>query len=392
MSREAKSLAGGRPAQRKPGGMRRRQFLGAAVVGAAAATGPWYLKRSLASSGELNLFSWSDYVYPEMIEGFEKQTGIKVNLAVYGSNDEVLSKLRATQGKGYDIVYPAVTLGPVWYQSGDLLQPLDESKLNVDQIIPSLYEKSITLGATYRGKRMLLPYNWGSEAIVYNAEERDYTYGELSYGTLWDEENKGRVLARTSSALVGIGLYLDATGEVPSNRLLDVYKGPDDMRRLYEQYLAYAIARKPWIQNFWENAQQTLTAFQQDNCVIGQCWDGPGIRMMKETGGKIRYLMPKEGGLAWLDTMGIPSGAENVEQAYAWMNYVLTPELGGIFANLSGYNSAVKGAAKHLAPDQQKAFEDAYPGDAIDKLWWWQPEDSWYVSISEEFAERFRVA
>lgn len=369
---------------------RRRKFL--KLMGATAAfASPTYVRNAFSSSGELNVFSWSDYVYPEMIDQFQKETGIKVNLAVYGSNDEVLSKLKASQGKGYDIVCFATTVGPTWYKSGDLLQPLDESKIT-GQIIPALYEKSIELGATYRGKRMLIPYCWGTEAIVYDARERDYKYGELSYANLWDEENVGRVLVRTTSALAGIGLLLDATGEVPSNRLLDAYKSEQDMRSFYEKYLQFAIPRKKSIQNFWENAQQTLTAFQQDKCVIGQCWDGPAMRMMKESNGDIRYLMPKEGGLAWLDSLAIPSGAENVEQTYAWMNFLLRPEIGGLFANMAGYNSAVVGSEKFLEASQQKAFAMAYPDDAIARLWWWPPEDAWYSPTVDEFAERYRTA
>lgn len=369
----------------------RRDVLKLMGASGAALAAPPFVRQARSSSGEINVFSWADYVYPEMIEGFQKETGIKVNLAVYGSNDEVLSKLKASQGKGYDIVCFATTVGPTWYKSGDLLQPLDENKLKGD-IIPALYEKSIELGATHRGKRMLIPYCWGTEAIVFNAKERDYKHGELSYGNLWDKENEGRVLVRTTSALAGIGLYLDATGEVPSNRLLDAYKSEADMRRFYEKYLAYAIERKKSVQNFWENAQQTLTAFQQDKCVIGQCWDGPAMRMMKESKGDIRYLMPKEGGMAWLDSLAIPSGAENVEQTYAWMNYILKPDIGGLFANKAGYNSAVAGAEKFLESDQQKVFGMAYPDDAIAKLWWWPPEDAWYSPVVDEFAEKYRTA
>lgn len=371
---------------------RRSLLRGVAGTAALAATGPYYVRRALASSGEINVFAWADYVYPEMIEPFEKETGIKVNLSVYGSNDEVHSKLVATGGKGYDIVYPAVTTGPKWYQSGDLLQPIDESRLDIDNIIPSLYEKSIQLGGTYRGKRMLIPFNWGSEAIIYDSSERDYRYGELSYATLWEEENKGRVLVRPSSGLVGIGLFKDHDGSIPSNRLLDTYESEEKMRPLYQQYLDFAIAHKPWVQSFWTTAQDTIVAFTENNCVIGQCWDGPAIRLMKETDMRIRYLMPKEGGLAWLDTMGIPSGAENVEQAYAWINFMLRPDIGGIFANLSGYNSAMVGAENHLEETQKKVFQMAYPDDAVANLWWWPPEDAWRSAVEDEYAERFRTA
>ena len=146
------------------------------------------------------------------------------------------------------------------------------------------------------------------------------------------------------------------------------------------------------MRQFWNNTQETLNAFYQNNCVIGQCWDGPSLRMMKETDKKIRYLMPKEGGLAWLDTMGIPSGAENVEQAYAFMNHLLTPEMGAIFANNSGYNSAVVGADKLLDAANKENFALAYPDDAIDRLWWWPPEPAWWVSTRAQYVDKFNAA
>ena len=371
---------------------RRLVLKGAAAAGAIASVGPWFVRPSRAASDEINVYAWSDYIWPDMIESFEKASGIKINLAVYGSNDEVLNKVRATSGKGFDVVFPSVTYGPAWYQSGDLLQAIDESKINVDGIIPALYDKSIDLGGTYRGKRMLIPFDWGTEAIAFDSSARQYKYGELSFGTLWDDDNKGRVTVRQKSALVGAGLFLDATGQVPSNQMLDTYKDEESMRKVYDQILAFLIERKDWVRQFWNNTQETLNAFYQNNAVIGQTWDGPSLRMMAETEGKIQYLMPKEGGLTWLDTMGIPSGAENVEGAYAFINYMLDPKIGAMFANQSGYNSAAVGAEKGLKDEARKNFTLAYPDDAIDKLWWWPPEPAWWVSTRAEYSDKYTAA
>ncbi|MFQ5984315.1 MAG: extracellular solute-binding protein [Alphaproteobacteria bacterium] len=362
----------------------------AAVVGAAA-IGPWPVKKALAAD-EVNVFAWSDYIWPNMMDAFTKKTGIKVNLAVFGSNDEVLSKLKATGGKGFDVVMPSVTYGPAWYQSGDLLLPIDESKINVDRVIPSMWEKSIELGGTHRGKRYLVPFDWGTEAITFDSSERDYKYGGLSFGHLWADENKGRVTVRPKSALVSIGLMLDYTGEVPSNRMLDTYIDETTTRGFYDKFLAFAIEHKPWIRQWWNNTPETVNAFYQNNCVIGQTWDGPALTMMKETDNRIRYLMPKEGGFAWLDTMGIASGAENVEQAYAWINHCLEAEIGGMFANQSGYNSAAVGAEDFTDPGFKERFKLAYPGDAIPNLWWWPPEPAWWVRTRAEYVDKLVAA
>ena len=392
MSKKTERQLSSAATQRAAFSFTRRTLLRTAAATAALAAGPAFIKRGFASSGEVNVYAWSDYVWPEQIKSFEKATGIKVNLSKYGSNDEVLTKLKASKGKGFDIIFPSVDTGPTWYQSGDLLQPIDESKVNVDMILPTLWKKSKKLGGVFRRKRYLVPHDWGTEAMIYDSSQRDYKYGTLSYSDLWSEENKGLVTVRQKSSFMGIGLYLDRIGEVPSNRMLDTYKDEASMRAVWDKLLVFAIEHKKWVRQFWNNTQDTLNAFYQNNAVIGQCWDGPSLRMMKETDGKLRYLMPVEGGLGWLDTMAIPSGAANVENAYAFINHLLTPKMGGIFANNSGYNSAVVGANEYLESDSKKVFAEAYPEDAIDRLWWWAPQPAWWSAARAQYVDKLNAA
>lgn len=372
----------------------RRNFLKQALVGGAAAAAvgvaPAFVKNARSSSGSLVLYSWSDYVYQDMLDDFTRKTGIKVTLATYGTNDEVLNKLRASKGTGFDIVMPSVTYGEQWYKNGDLLMPLDESRINVNGCNPDMWESSKKLGGVHRRKRYLVPFNWGTEAITYD-QSRVKASGQVSYGDMWKPEYAGKVAMRAHSGLLGIGLYLDATGKVPSNRMLDTYQDEAAMRRVYAECTQFAIEHKKSLRQFWSNAQETTNAFMQNGCVIGQTWDGPANRMFQETGGKIRYTAPKEGALTWMDSMGIPSGAENVEQAYAWINWYYTPEAGAMHANASGYNSCADNADSLLKPEVKKFFELAYPNGAKD-LWWYPVEPAWFVSIRNEFRDKLLAA
>ena len=361
-----------------------------AAAGALSTLAPAFVKDVRSSSGSLVLYSWSDYIYQDMIDAFTAKTGIKVVLATYGSNDEVLNKLRASKGSGFDIVMPSVTYGKQWYKHGDLLQPLDESKINVAGCDPVMYEASIDLGAVHRRKRYLVPFNWGTEAITFKTDVVGGT-DQPSYGDLWKSEYIGNVACRAHSSLIGIGLYLDAIGKVPSNRMLATYENEKEMRRVYTECTDFAIKHKKSLRQFWSNAQETTNAFMQNGCVIGQTWDGPANRMFQESKGKIKYMAPKEGALTWMDSMGIPAGAENLEQAYAWINWYYSPENGAMHANASGYNSCAKDAAKHLKPEMKKFFTMAYPNGAKD-LWWYPVEPTWFVSIRNEFRDKFLAA
>lgn len=154
------------------------------ATGAAALATPLIARRALASSGEVNVFAWGDYFRNgEIPEAFTKATGIKVNVSTYGSNEEAASKLRAAGGKGFDILFPSVDTRPN-YDEGNLLAEIDESKLKVDRIEPTLWRSSLELGAAHRGKRYLVPFDWGTEGITWDSSAVDVAPADLSYAHL----------------------------------------------------------------------------------------------------------------------------------------------------------------------------------------------------------------
>ncbi|MDK1023962.1 MAG: extracellular solute-binding protein [Gammaproteobacteria bacterium] len=368
--------------------IKRRNLLKLAV---ALGAGSFFVPALSGSSGELNLFSWSDYIYPDMLTAFTKATGIKVKLSVYGSNDEALNKLRATQGSGFDLVMPSAVYGPIWNRYR-LLQPIDESKVNVDGCNPIMWSKSRRLGAIYHRERYLCPFNWGTEALTWNQSERQLDYGVASYGDLWQPENVGKVTVRAHSALLAIGLYLDHIGELPSDKMRITYENENEMRRIYRYCTDFAVKHKPWIRQFWSNAQQIQNAFLRNACVIGQTWDGPAFRLSDTTKGNIRYMAPVEGALTWMDTMAIPKKARNVEQAYAFINWYYQPKSGAMHANNSGYNSCAKNVEQYLSENAQQHFRQAYPDDALENLWWYPPESSWFIATRNEFRDQYLAA
>jgi len=370
----------------------RRQILkGAAAAGTVAVMGPLITRSALASSGEVNIFAWGDYVKPNMIEAFQKKTGIKVNLSTFGSNEEAQNKLRAAGGKGFDVIFPSVDTRPE-YDKDNLLQPIDESRVKVNQILPSLWRSSIRLGAVRRGTRYLIPFDWGTEGITYDGSAFSFAPGQLSYGDLWRDGLTGKVAGRQKSILITLAIYLDSIGKISSNRGLDLYKSEADMRRVLDACLKFAVAHKKNIGAYWNNATEATAAFTDAGCTIGQTWDTTGIKLHIDVDKKWIYTAPKEGALGWMDTMGIPSGAKNLDEAYEFINFMLTPEVGGMFANNTGYNSAAIGSDKHLSDANKAAFKIAYPGDAIKNLWWWPMSTSWFTGVRQEYVEKLTNA
>lgn len=369
----------------------RRMFLKAAAAGVAM---PAVLRAhdALATSGSVNVYAWGDYFDKNTIPAdFEKKTGIKVNLSTFGSNEEVENKLRAAGGKGFDLIFPSVDTGPNYYKD-NLLQEIDEKKFSVSAVVPSIYRNSLTLGAAHRGKRYLVPFDWGTEAITYDSSKFPKKSGELSYGDLWADGLDKKVALRQKSIFTSIALYLDATGQMKTDRGMDMYKTEEDSRRVFEACLKFAVSKKKNFGAYWNNANEATAAFADAGCVIGQTWDTTGILLNRKTDKKWKYGMPKEGGLAWTDTLGIPSGAANVDQAYAFINYLFTPEVGAVFANSTGYNTCAAGAEKFLDADAKAAFEMAYAPGTIDNLWWWPIQTPFFGKLRGEYVEKLTNA
>ncbi len=366
---------------------RRTLLKGAAVAGGIAATMPFIPRRSLASSGAINVFAWGDYIQENIKDAFEKKTGIKVNLTTFGSNEEAQSKLRAAGGKGFDLIFPSVDTRPE-YDEGGLLQVIDESRVKVDQIEPAMWRSSLRLGAARRGKRYLIPFDWGTEGITYDSSVHSFKQGELSYGDLWVDGLDGKVAGRQKSLIISLAIYLDSIGQVPSNRALDLYKSEADMRRIFDACLGFLKPHKKNIGAFWNNATEATAAFTDAGCTVGQTWDTTGIKLHIDVDKKWIYTAPKEGALGWMDTMGIPSGAENIDQSYEMINFLMTPEVGGMFANNTGYNSAAVGSENHLSEASKAAFKIAYPGGAIENLWWWPMNTPWFNGVRQEYVEK----
>ena len=374
-----------------PKNITRRKLLKRVAAGVIAAASPLTIRQSLgSSSGEVNVFAWGDYIQDNMKKAFENNTGIRINLSTYGSNEEAQNKLRAAGGKGFDLIFPSVDTRPD-YDEGELLSEIDESRVKVDQIQSALWRSSLRLGAAKRGKRHLIPFNWGTEGITYDSTAHSIELGEVSYGHLWGSDLEGKVAGRQKSMMVALALYLDSTGQVPSNRAMDLYRSEADTRRIFDECLRFLKPYKKNIGAFWNNATEATSAFTDSGCTIGQTWDTTGIRLHNDVDRKWVYTAPNEGALAWMDTMAIPSGAENVDQAYELINFLMTPEIGAMHANNTGYNSAAVGSDKHLSEANKMAFDIAYPKGAIENLWWWPMLTPWFSSVRQEYVEKMTV-
>ena len=369
---------------------RRSLLKASAALGAVGFASPLYVKNALSSSGDLNLLMWSDEFPGDVIPNFEKASGVKVNQTPFSQNEEQINKLQATGGEGFDLCQPTRNRAPQ-YKDLNVLAPFDMKKLtNTGNLMGSMLEGSTSLW-TWEDGIYHMPHVWGSEALSYRTDLYKGDPTQLSYGSLWDEGVKGHVQGRPHSYLLSIGLWWDGNGKMPTNRMLDGYKDEDSFKKVWDPILAFAIENKAWVKQFWDSADNTKSGLMENDVWIGLTWDGPPLSLKKE-GKPVNYTAPKEGAIAWLDGLSLLKPAKNVDQAYAFLNYLQTPEVSAAVAEGSGYNPVVTGADALLSDVAKKNFAEAFPGDALSKLWHWPAEPSWYAEIRSQYADKFKAA
>ena len=164
---------------------RRTVLKGAA---AAAATGPWIVSpKVLASSGEVNVLMWSDYLPPGFLKAFEADTGIKVNYTGIGSNEEIINKMKVTKGEGIDIASPTNMRSLQW-EPLDVLQAFDYGRIkNIGNVNPAMLkvgDEEWNFGG--KGSHWL-PHIWGTEGVAWRTDLwTPPRAGEIpSYGDVW---------------------------------------------------------------------------------------------------------------------------------------------------------------------------------------------------------------
>ena len=369
---------------------RRTVMKSAVALGAVGFATPIVTQNALSSSGELNLLMWSDEFPGDVIPNFEKASGIKVNQTPFSQNEEQINKLQATGGEGFDLCQPTVSRAPQ-FKDLAVTAPFDLGKLkNTGNVLPAMMASSKSLWE-WDGGLHHLPHCWGSEALSFRTDLYKGDLSKLSYGSLWQEDVKGHTQGRGHSFLLGIGLWWDAEGKQPSNRMLDSYKDEENFKRLWDPILAFAIENKSWVKQFWDSADNTKSGLMENDVWLGQTWDGPPLSLKKE-GKPVGYQAPKEGAIVWMDGLTMLKAAKNPDAVYAFIDYLHTPEVSGAVADGSGYNGIITGADAFTSDVFKKNFQEAYPGDALKNLWPWPAEPSWFAELRSQYEAKFKAA
>ena len=368
---------------------RRSVVKGVAVAGASVLAAPVFIKNAFAAS-EINILMWSDYLPESFIAKFTKQTGIKVYYTDIGSNEEIINKMKANKGQGFDIVSPTNNQGLEW-GGLELLQPFDMNRVPLSKVNPAM-SKIGDIDWNFNGKGShWLPHIWGTEGIAWRTDKWAPTGGVPSYGDVWSEPNAGKTMGRPHSMMLGAGLYMETIGDLNPGDMWKAYKSESDMRPIWNKVTSWCISRKKNLKLFWNDADSQENGLLNEGIIVGQTWDGPPLRL-KTAGEPIMYQAPKEGSMTWIDGLAMPVGAKNIDEVYEFIKFAYGAEDAGVAIDSHGYNSPVLGADTFAGAAYKKNFLEAYPGESLANLNPWPPQAHWYGKIRTEYVNKFKRA
>lgn len=308
----------------------------------------------------VNVYNWSDYIDPTVIEDFQKETGITVRYDVFDSNEVLETKLLAGS-TGYDIVVPSASFLERQIKAG-VFQKLDRSKL------PNL--KNMDTEITQRvalhdpGNEHSVNYLWGTSGVGYNEDKIKAAMSNApvdSFAMFYDP----KVVSKFKSCGVAI---LDAPSEVVGTVL--IYLGKDANSEKPEDLAAaekVLASIRPYIK--YINSSKYIEDLANGEICLALGWSGDVLQARDRAveagnGIKVKYLIPKEGAVMFFDMLAIPADAKHVKNAYLFIDYLMRPEVAAKNSNFVNYANS-NAASFSLINEDIRNDRGVYPAEEI---------------------------
>jgi putrescine transport system substrate-binding protein len=310
-----------------------------------------------AAEQTLNIYTWADYIAPDTVANFEHDTGIQVHYTTFDTN-EVLATQLLTGHTNYDIVVPSDFYFTRLMKAG-AFRKLDKAALtNSVNLDPDIMQK---LAVHDPGNQYSVPYLWSTTGLGYNVDKVRKRLGTAefdSWSLLLDPQNAAK--------LKDCGIQIiDSPTDVYSSVLIYLGKDPNSREPADLEAAADALMKiRPFVRTI--DAVATIGDLANGNVCLLLGWSGDvtqaRYRAIEASNGvKIRYFVPREGGLIEADMMSIPADAPHPENAEKWMNYLMLPKVMAGITNATMYPNGNR-ASSAFVQDALKNDPAIYPG------------------------------
>jgi len=279
----------------------------------------------------LDIFTWAGYIDDALLKRFKNETGIDARFNVYGSNEEMLGKIQASGGGEYSIIYPSDYIVSQMAELG-LVSELDHSRLQgLTNLFPRFQNPPADPGLRYS-----VPTAWGTTVLIYNTERLKSQPEDWNF--LWEHQQE---LAKQMTLLDDPREVLGATLKMLGYSYNS--SDPEHIRQAYEKL----VALKPAIASFTTDAWQNQILAGDLLLAMGYSADA---NKLSRQNNKLQYVIPRSGSSVWMDTIVIPKTAPNPEGAYAWINFMLQPDVAAQICERLSFATPNQVAYNQLSP------------------------------------------
>ena len=332
------------------------------------------------ASKRLRLLTWEGYAPADQVAKFKAETGIEVEV-ILSSNEEMISRLRATRGGGFDLAQPSQDRITAMVEQFGLYQPIDYSKVNIAQIDPVMLEATKKY-TEFKGHSYAVPHVFGTSGLIVN---KAMAPDAKDYKDLLDPKYKGRVSYRMKRPiLLAMGFSL---GYDP----FSLYSDRDAYQKYLDMIGDVLIKGKPVVRNYWENGDALLESLRSGEIWLAKGWEQQAWKLYKENP-NIDYVAPASGAMAFIDSFAIPSKSENVAGAYKWINFALRPENAAAFTNVENYGTASKDAIKYLSKEAADNFARCFTPEVMANMNWYPTVPAGLEEMEGKIMDKVRAA
>jgi spermidine/putrescine transport system substrate-binding protein len=328
----------------------------------------------------LRLLTWGGYAPEDVVSQFEKETGITVEVTT-SNNEDMISKLRATGGSGFDLAQPSQDRITSAQADFDIYRPLDLSKLNTALFIPSMLEAT-QKNTGLDGKVYGVPHVWGTDGLVVNTKTAT---GIKDYTDLCAPQLNGSVSYRLKRPT--LIAFAFAMGEDPFAAYADKAQYQGIMTKVEEKL----VACKPLVKTYWSGSDELIGLVRSGEVKVAMAWDSGGWKLNAENP-DIQFVAPASGALGWIDTFALPKKGKAEDAAYQWINFVMQPEIAARVTQSAGNFTASKGSDEFVDAKLKAQFQASFSPAAIDNIKWYPAVPAGLEELEGKVLDRIQAA
>lgn len=302
-----------------------------------------------AQAETLRLLTWGGYAPDNVIQMFEeKYPDIDVEVTL-SNNEEMIAKLRATGGAGFDLAQPSHDRIFAAQTEYGIYKPLDLSKIDTSNIQPNLLE-GVKANTTIDGQVYAVPHQWGTSGLMVDKSKAPDV---KSWADLCDPKYAGKTSMRLRRTIL-LGTAF-AMGKDP----FALYASPEEYQKMLDEVEQKLIDCKSNVKVYWEGGSDLEALMLSGEVVVSETWDSTAFKLYGQNP-NIVFVPPDTGALTWIDTFALPAKGEADDAAYKWINFVLQPDIVPLMSASTGAIAAVNDGLALLPADKKAAVEAAF--------------------------------